>query len=207
MANDSLLIHTSTAVTSTCISHDLPKYLLTKSIKYQLHKQMIMWVENCLDSWAPRLVISYMNSSWQTLINGIPPGSILAPMPSTASINGLHDEAEHIVSKWTDDTKRQGIPPTLQRIKAIQSACNSQKPQSPTEANVQCCYLWQSSPRNTMWPTRQRAALQKFLWGAGQWRIKHDSTVNPRSKEYPRYRYNSIPNCFSNLQLAGWGKA
>jgi len=75
-------------------------------VRYQLDKQIIRWVENCLDSWTPRVVTSYTNSSWQPVSNGIPQGSILAPTPFNIAINGLHNEAVHTLSKLVDDTKR-----------------------------------------------------------------------------------------------------
>lgn len=78
-----------------------------------------------------------MNSSWRPVSNGIPQGSILAPIPPNIAINGLHNEAEHTPSKLADDTKRAGMVTNTPEDKAIQSDCNSLEKQTHKNLKVQ----------------------------------------------------------------------
>lgn len=56
---------------------------------------MVRWIENQLNNWAQRVVISGTKSSWRQDTSGVPQGSILEPGLSSIFIINLNNGAEH----------------------------------------------------------------------------------------------------------------
>jgi len=59
------------------VSH---KILVKKLLIYGLHEQTVRWIENWLNGWAQRIVISSMKSSWGPVTTSVPQESILCPV-------------------------------------------------------------------------------------------------------------------------------
>ncbi|KAK4806985.1 LOW QUALITY PROTEIN: hypothetical protein QYF61_000314 [Mycteria americana] len=85
-----------------------------RKLKYGLDEQTVGWVENWLNSWAQRVVIGGMKSSWRPVTSGVPRGSIPGPILFNVLINDLDD------GEFADDTKLGGVADTPEGCAAIQ---------------------------------------------------------------------------------------
>ncbi|RMC20488.1 hypothetical protein DUI87_01338 [Hirundo rustica rustica] len=77
---------------------------------YGLDEQTVRWIENWLNGWAQRVVISGTNCSWTPMISCVPKGLILGPFLFNIFINDLDDGAECTLSKFADGTKVANTP-------------------------------------------------------------------------------------------------
>lgn len=63
---------------------------------------MVWWVENWLDCWPQKVVISSAKSNWQVVTSGVPQVLIVGAILFKILINNLNDRIESILRKPVD---------------------------------------------------------------------------------------------------------
>lgn len=76
--------------------------LTEKPLKYKLDKWTARYIENWLNCWDQRVVISSDHPSWSLVISCVPQGSMLSLTPFNSFINDLDYESCCTLRKFAD---------------------------------------------------------------------------------------------------------
>jgi len=143
------------------VSHNV---ITDKLTKYRLDKWTITWIENGLNYWAQKVVISRMKSRWRQVTSCVPQGSVAGPILFSISINDLDDGSECTLRKFTNDTKLGGVADTPDGCAAVQRDLNRLEKQA--ERNL---IKFQKS-KCTVLPWGRTNPDTNTLWGLSGWK-------------------------------------
>jgi ribonuclease P/MRP protein subunit RPP40 len=102
------------------------KRLLSKLRAHGVAGNLLRWIANWLMQRRQRVVLNGRASGWQSVLSGVPQGSVLGPILFLIFINNLDVQAALIttVKKFADDTKLGQVVRTDQDRIALQNCLN-----------------------------------------------------------------------------------
>ena len=84
----------------------VPHQRLLKKVKaHGIHGNLVDWIGSFLIGRKQRVVVNGKESSWASVVSGIPQGSVLGPILFVIYINDLPDNLRGHVEMFADDTK------------------------------------------------------------------------------------------------------
>ena len=102
------------------------KELLIKLHKCGVQGRIYQWIKNWLTDRQQRVVIGGQNSSWSSVISGVPQGSVLGPtLFIIYNINDIDINLNSYISKFADDTKLMSRADDSQYCAALQADLDS----------------------------------------------------------------------------------
>ena len=79
--------------------------LILKLKSHGMENSIITWIEQWLTDRRQRVVVDGEVSSWKSVLNGVPQGSVLGPILFLVYINDLEEGVTGKILKFADDTK------------------------------------------------------------------------------------------------------
>ena len=103
--------------------------LLQKLRSYNIDKDIINWIQSFLINRKQRVKVNGKYSNWESVISGIPQGTILGPILFIIYINDLPDKVEGraMMSLYADDAKLYRTIKTRNDSQELQMALNGVK--------------------------------------------------------------------------------
>ena len=84
------------------VSH---KYLIHKLKNFEVHNQVINWIQDFLSERTQVVRYNDITSSTEPVLSGIPQGTVIGPVSFLSFINDLPDEVISRIFLFADDTK------------------------------------------------------------------------------------------------------
>ena len=94
--------------------------LLYKLQTHGIDGMLLRWIENWLSCRKQRVCVNGFQSTWQSVLSGVPQGSILGPVLFLIFINDLDNGISNWILKFADDTKVFGKVNRIDDIKGMQ---------------------------------------------------------------------------------------
>ena len=79
--------------------------LILKIKSHGMGKSIVNWIEQWLTDRRQMVVVDGEVSSWKSVLNGVPQGSVLGPVLFLVYINDLEEEVTGKILKFADDKK------------------------------------------------------------------------------------------------------
>ena len=79
--------------------------LIHKLKSHGMGNSIINWIEQWLTDRRQRVVVDGEDSSWKSVLSGVPQGSVLGPILFLVYINDLEEVVTGKILKFADDTK------------------------------------------------------------------------------------------------------
>jgi hypothetical protein len=94
--------------------------LMAKLQAHGIEGKLMSWIRDWLNNRIQRVTLDGMSSQWNSVISGVPQGSVLGPLLFILYINDLDIGIKSKISKFADDTKIAGRVGTIEEQEQIQ---------------------------------------------------------------------------------------
>jgi len=81
------------------------KRLLAKLQSYGIRGTVLQWISSFLSGRQQRVMIAGTGSDWESVLSGVPQGSVLGPMLFICYINDMPNSVSSFIYMYADDTK------------------------------------------------------------------------------------------------------
>ncbi|PKU45117.1 rna-directed dna polymerase from mobile element jockey-like [Limosa lapponica baueri] len=94
--------------------------IVSKLERHGFNGSTTRWTRNWLYVHTQRVAVNGLMSKWQSVMNGVPQGSVLESVLFNTFVSDIDSGIERTVSKFANDTKVCGAVDTLEGRDAIQ---------------------------------------------------------------------------------------